>query len=369
MKVQRIRFPDTNHTSWLVLNDENLPIKPILVFLKFLDDLGRSPNTIRATAHHLKLFWEYLREVSLDWKDVDIVHLAGFISWLRRPQPDLVSLEVHHAHRSDATIDQILTAVHTFYNFHIRMKNVPDLPLYRFVMMPNRHYKPFLHGIVKSAPIQTRVVKVKREKKLIKTLTDEQVQKLFEFCNHIRDRFLLVLLFETGMRIGQALGLRHSDINIEDGKIYIIPRDDNVNNARAKTRYSYELPVELPLLQLYTDYLTEDLNALEADFLPDYVFVNLWEGEIGCPMTYASVMSLFRRLHKKTGIQVTPHMFRHTRATKWIRDDKLPLSTVSPLLGHASIQTTHDIYVHLTAEDLKKELENAKERKDKNDIQ
>jgi integrase/recombinase XerD len=110
------------------------------------------------------------------------------------------------------------------------------------------------------------------------------------------------------------------------------------------------------------------LNALEADHLPDYVFVNLWEGEIGRPMTYETVMSFFRRLRKKTGIQVTPHMFRHTRATVWIRDDKLPLSTVSPLLGHKSIQTTHDIYVHLTPEDLGKELEDAAKRKSRDDV-
>ena len=169
------------------------------------------------------------------------------------------------------------------------------------------------------------------------------------------------------MRIGQVLGLRHSDIITQDNTIYIIPRPDNVNDARAKTRTSYKIPANLSLMELYIEYLTEDLSVLHADYLPDYVFVNLWEGEIGRPMTYAAVMSLFRRMQKKTGIHVTPHMFRHTRATEWIRDDKLPLSTVSRLLTHTSIQTTHDIYVHLTPEDLRKETEDAKKRKGKDD--
>jgi len=363
MKVQRVQVPDTNHSSWIVLGDDYVPIKPILVFLKFMEDLGRSPNTVRASAYHLKLFWEYLRDEHLDWKGIDIAQLSAFVSWLRNPRPSIVSLEIYDAQRTDATIDQILTAIHVFYEFQIRMKSVPNLPLYTHVMMPNRKYKPMLYGMVKTKPVQTRIVKVKREENLIKTLTISQIQELLKACSHVRDKFLLTLLYETGMRIGQALGLRHSDILIEDNTIHIIPRNDNVNNARAKSKTSYTIPAAMSLMQLYTDYLVEDLSALETDELPDYVFINLWDGDIGRPMKYESVMSLFRRLQKKTGIHVTPHMFRHTRATEWIRDDKLSLSTVSRLLTHKSIQTTHDIYVHLTPADLRKEQEDAEKRK------
>lgn len=363
MKVQRIRFADSHRSSWIVLDDEYLPIRPILVFLKFLEDVGRSPYTVRASAYNLKLYWEFLRDERLDWKDIDVADLAAFISWLRLPQPDVVPLEDRQARRTDATIDQMLTTVHAFYEFHMRMKTAPEIPLYHLIASPFRRYKPMLYGMVQSKPIRSRVVAVKREKRLEKTLTREQVQQLIDACTQTRDRFLLILLYETGMRIGQVLGLRHSDIKIEDGQLEIVPRSDNANGARAKTRKPYIIPVDVAPLNLYTDYLIKDLNALEVDCLPDYVFINLWEGEIGQPMRYETVMSLLRRLHKKTGISATPHMFRHTRATEWIRDDKLPLSTVSPLLGHASIQTTYDAYVHLTPEDLRKEKEDAQQRR------
>ena len=115
MKVQRIRFSDTSCSSWIVLGDDFLPVKPIVVFLKFMEDLGRSPNTVRATAHHLKLFWEYLRDERLDWKGIDLAHLAAFISWLRHPKGGIISLKVSKAERTNATIDQILTAIHVFY--------------------------------------------------------------------------------------------------------------------------------------------------------------------------------------------------------------------------------------------------------------
>jgi integrase len=99
-----------------------------------------------------------------------------------------------------------LGAVHVFYDFHMRLKHVPDLHLYHFLMMPNRRYKPFLHGIAKTSPMRTRVVSVQPVKRRIKTLTSEQVQELLDNCTRIRDKFLLALLYETGMRIGDYVG-------------------------------------------------------------------------------------------------------------------------------------------------------------------
>jgi hypothetical protein len=206
MKVQRVRLPEAERVTYLVLDDDYRPIEPILSYLKFLHDLDRSPNTIRACAHHLKLFWEYLRDTRLDWTQVDIAQLAAFISWLRRPEPAAFSLEPQQARRTNATIDQMLGSVHGLYDFHIRMDTIPELPLYRFLTLPNRRYKPFLHGIAKSKSMQTRIVSVKREQRRAKTLTHKEVQALLEACTHIRDRFLLTLMYDTGMRIGHYIG-------------------------------------------------------------------------------------------------------------------------------------------------------------------
>jgi len=226
MKVQRIHFSGQEHTTWLVLDEEYQPIQPILVYLKFLGDLGRSPNTIRARALHLKTFWEFLRDQRLDWTEADVAHLAAFIQWLRRPDSPVMSIEPKPPRRTNATIDLMLTSVHGLYEYHQRLHTVPDLPVYRFLMRPQRRYKPLLYGIAKTKPVQTRVVSVKREQRRPKTLTREQVQKLLDACIHTRDRLLLALLFSTGIRVGQALGLRHEDVSDEEGTIQIVPRQD-----------------------------------------------------------------------------------------------------------------------------------------------
>jgi len=362
MKVQRVCLPRTEQMRWIVLDDAFVPVQPILSYLTFLDDLGRSPNTIRATAHHLKLFWEYLRDEHINWMEIDIAHLAGFITWLRRPDPMMISIATQKARRTNATIDQALSAVHGFYQFHERLHTVSPPPLYQLSMPYHRRYKPFLHGIAKTKPEQTRVVSVKREQRQPNILTSTQIQHLLDACTHTRDRFLLALLFSTGMRIGQALGLKHEDISVEDGTIQIVPRQENPNGARTKTRMPHTLPVEEEILELYTDYLVGELGALEVEALPDFVFVNLFEGELGRPMTYAAVMSLTKRLVKKTGVPFTPHLLRHSRATIWIKQDHIALPVVSRLLTHASIQTTNDLYLHLSAEDLRAALKSEEER-------
>jgi integrase/recombinase XerD len=355
MKVQPILLPATDRRSWLVLDDDFLPVAPIHAFLMHMQHLGRSPNTVRNQAFHLKAFWEYLRATGVDWKEVDVAHLAAFIAWLR--QPNTVQPK---ARRGDATIDLMLTTVHAFYDFHARLKTVPDLPLYQFVSLPNRRYKPFLYGVVKTTPVRTRAVRLKRVHRLPQTLTDAEVQGLLDACTHLRDRLLVGLLYDTGMRIGQALGLRHEDVSVENNVIRIIPRDDNANGARAKSDEPYPVFPSPAILDLYITHVVEELNGLAAEHLPDYVFVNLWEGEIGRPMTYAAALALFRRLSAKTGIRARPHMLRHTRATSWIRDDRLPVTTVARLLGHGSAQTTSDIYLHLTADDVRAEVEAAR---------
>jgi integrase/recombinase XerD len=356
MKVQRIRFSGQEHTTWLVLDEEYQPVEPILAYLKFLDDLGRSPNTIRARALHLKTFWEFLRDQRLDWTEVDVAHLAAFIQWLRRPDPNVVTTQPEPARRTNATIDLMLTSVHELYEYHERLHTIVGIPLYRFVMLPRHRYKPLLYGIAKTKPVQTSVVSVKREQRRPKTLTSEHVQRLIGACTHTRDRFLLALLFSTGIRIGQALGLKHEDVSVEEGTIQIVPREEDPNGARAKTRTAYTIPCEEPLMQLYTDYLVADLGALEADSLPDYVFVNLWGGKLGQPMTYDAVRSLVKHLCRRANVHFTPHMFRHTRATLWLKEDRLSPVTVARLLGHSSVQTTQDIYLELTPADLKRAL-------------
>lgn len=186
-------------------------------------------------------------------------------------------LHQYEAKRSESTINLYLAAVSSFYDFHDKMGVIKNFPMFRYDDHSPRPYKGLLHHISKGRAVSRKRVRLKPVRHLPKTLTTEQMKQLLNGCNNKRDKFLISLLMETGMRIGQALGLRHSDLRSMDNEITIVPRAININQSRQKTNESYVVHVSKELMALYTDYLIYEFDETDSD----YVFVNLWEGQIG----------------------------------------------------------------------------------------
>lgn len=348
MKVQRIQLIDRPGVTWLVLGDDYLPIAPIADYLGYLRNIERSPNTVKAYAHHLKLYWEFLTATHLDWTTIGLTQLAEFAAWLRVPAVDVIALHEQESQRTEVTVNTILTAVCMFYDFHERTGLVKNIPLYTTTLQPGRRYKSFLHHINKSKPVRTRLIKIKAPRVRVKTLTPEQVQIVIAACTRVRDKFLVSLLYESGLRIGAALGLRHADIRSWDNAIDVVPRTDNPNGARAKTQDTFSVDVSRELMTLYSDYLLTEFNDTDSDF----VFVNLWDGELGSPMSYSGVNDLFARLSRKVGFHAHPHKFRHTHGTELARAGWDALR-IKKRLNHRQVQTVIDTYLHLDDEDMK----------------
>lgn len=108
------------------------------------------------------------------------------------------------------------------------------------------------------------------------------------------------------------------------------------------------------VVALYADYLHDEYGDLDSD----YVFVNLWGGRVGRPLTYATVHRLVGRLAARSGVDFEPHWLRHTYATDLLRRGT-PVEVVRELLGHASVATTIDTYAHLDVEDARRALVDA----------
>src|SRR5258706_4384425 len=96
-----------------------------------------------------------------------------------------------------------------------------------------------------------------------------------------------------GVRIGEALGLRHEDVRIAERQVAVVPRR-NDNGARAKAGRFRTIPASGELMRLYADYLNREYGALDSD----YLFVNLWAEPVGHPMSYPAVYDLVGRLRR-----------------------------------------------------------------------
>ena len=180
-----------------------------------------------------------------------------------------------------------------------------------------------------------------------RTLSLEQVAAVIDCQERLRNRFLFALLASTGMRVGQALGLRHEDVVAWERRIAIRAREGAHRRARSKGGAEGGVPVAPELMRLWSDYMHEEYRDLDCDF----VFVNLWGGEVGRPLTYSSVERIVERTQRRVGFHFTAHQLRHTYATLAWRDG-VGLEVIGALLTHRSPSSAL-IYTHPTAEDLR----------------
>jgi len=159
VKVQRIRVPDTGHLSWIVVDGEHLQVAVLNEYLLYLHRLGRSPNTVRAYAHHLQSFCAFLAEHYHDWQSLKLTQLAEFVSWVR------YATRAGGQHRSDATINLILAAIGSFYEYQDRLGVETAISRSRRFGAKSP-YKPFLHHISRTQSLRHAVVRVKSIKRL-----------------------------------------------------------------------------------------------------------------------------------------------------------------------------------------------------------
>ena len=107
-----------------------------------------------------------------------------------------------------------------------------------------------------------------------------------------------------------------------------MPRADNANGARAKVRSAAVVPVSAPLVRLYSEYMHVEYGDIDSD----YVFVNLFGGQVGSAMTYSAVHKLTGRIAARTGIGFTAHMLRHY-VDGWV----MWLAAASPLVAEPRV--------------------------------
>jgi site-specific recombinase XerD len=185
--------------------------------------------------------------------------------------------------------------------------------------------------------------------------SEAEWEALLEAARSWRDRFMLVLLKFTGLRVGEVLGLRRSDLHLMTSSTSLgcqvpaphvhVVRRDNPNRASAKSRDARVVPVGTWVLAYYDRYVEERLGCPSADGC-DFVFVNLFHPPLGAPMTDSAVRQLFRALSRRGGLArpLRPHMLRHSTGTE-LAEAGASIDVVQALLGHRSI-TSAQVYVH-----------------------
>lgn len=363
MRVQEVKL-DENKRRYLLLDSDGIPVMPVAKYLKYLDNTEKSSNTQKTYCYALKQYFDYLGEIDKDYMEIILQDLAEFIGWLRNPYSShkVTPFKEIRAKKTERTINLTVTVVTAFYDYLYRNgeleEDVRDRLIKEVFTGGRRRYKSFLHHVSAGKSISKNILKLKEPRRKVQVLEKEEVEVLYAAINNMRDRFLISLLFETGLRIGEALALFLEDFIFDHKcghRLRLRDRGELSNGAKLKTG-EREIYVSQELMDLYDDYLYEVIDEMEVD--TNFLFVKLHGQNKGLPMTDWDVRALFRRLREKTGIHVHPHLFRHTHATLFYRETK-DIKQVQERLGHANIQTTMDMYVHPSSEEIRKNWEKA----------
>jgi integrase/recombinase XerD len=170
------------------------------------------------------------------------------------------------------------------------------------------------------------------EKKQLLMLTPNEVQQVLKACLTLRDRMIILLLADSGIRKAEACALNWGDVNFECGLIRVL---------RGKGGKYRRVVIGDITRQILLDY-RETGNHGPHD--------PLIQTRTGTRMTLSGMQSVFMRISERAGLKVTPHALRRTFATLSHRAG-MDLLELQALMGHASLEMTKH-YIHMLDDDL-----------------
>ncbi len=215
--------------------------------------------------------------------------------------------------------------------------------LYRYLLQ---------EGLVTTDPTEN-LTSPKLEKNLPRVLSVQEVEKLLSQPNSgtligLRDKAMLELLYATGMRVSEMLGLDTEHLNLELGFVRCMGK-----GSRERI---------IPIGEIAQNYLREYLSRCWLKLRKSTGERALFLNKNGRRLTRQGFWKILKAYAKKAGIQseITPHVLRHSFATHLL-ENGADLRAVQEMLGHADITTTQ-IYTHLSKRKMREVYEKSHPR-------
>ncbi len=290
--------PQTSLESW------------ISDFLTDLKNANRSPHTLRAYAsdlYRLAAFYEG------DPTAISVDDLRDFLDTF--------------SHLKPATRARKQAALNSFFQWAYR------------------------HDLIAANPM-AKIEAVKRDEPQIRALEREETERILAVIpvKQTRDQLLFRLIFETGLRVGEALQLYVEDLDmtLDDEHIYVRGKG---GKRRTVLLDDSRLVAQLRRYLQQTGYKHGPLFRAQKN-------------SRGGPLRYQSVQYRWQKYCEEAGIDCTLHQLRHTHATEMVNEG-VSLATIRKRLGHKNIQTTLR-YAEKSDESADAELRAWRRRKERN---
>ncbi len=290
-------------------------------FITYLDcEKKYSPYTITAYSKDLSSFEEFC-ESEFQIKEISGVAYSVIRSWIVK----LVEGDI-----SNRSINRKISSLRSYFNFLLKSKQIEEHPL--------RKHKA-----------------LKVEKRINVPFSEKEINEVLDFFDQaegfeqVRDKLIIELLYTTGMRRAELIGLKNTSIDLSQGIVKVLGK-------RNKER---QLPLLFSVLGTVEKYklLRKDIVSESDSFL-----ITKKGDDIYPTLVYRIINEYFSKVSVK--VKKSPHIVRHSFATHLLSEGA-DLNSVKELLGHSSLASTQ-VYTHSNLKDLKIMYNQAHPRSNKN---
>lgn len=339
-------------TYYFIRCSEDMSIIPLPTkYLTYKIRAKASPNTVKRIAFSLSYYFTYLANKNLILGDIFELpyakqheHFTEFLIWIKNGN--------HNTNKkkkipSNFTCNTYLRDVFGWFQFlELEYEQFDDLKVLSKKVVSFRNSV----GLRFSVTYKAFKGYFREEEHRGKTIEQDKIVTILDACVNCRDQVLILLLAETGFRIGELLGIRYTkDIDYDKRTLKVYYREDNANFARAKNAEYRRAKISPETFEILMFYLSEYRNLLKNS---EYLFINLAGEDAGKPLNVNTVYAMLKRLEEKTDVKATPHMLRHYFANER-RKSGWEITLISKALGHKHISTTEQ-YLDIDTDELSK---------------
>ena len=264
-------------------------------------------TTINSYLNALTKYDEFINESNINYKTITKEEIRKYLK------------QLDEENYSKSSVSQNLSALRNYYSYLVN-NNIISSNQFKLIKNP------------------------KKEKHLPNFLQPNELQNIFDSIEletplGIRNRFIIELLYATGLRVSELVDLKLSDINTTSKEIRVVGKGD-------KERIVFFGDYALKYLNMY---LNNSRNILLNGKKEDILILN----KDGNPITSRGIELIIDKIVNDAALKhnISPHVIRHTFATDLLNNGA-DLKSVQELLGHSSLSTTQ-IYTHITNERLR----------------
>jgi len=292
----------------------------IPLFIEYISfEKKYSPNTVTAYRKDLESFQSFCKN---EFDERNLIHIPYSIirSWI----VDLVEVKI-----SNRSINRKVSSLKSYYNYLQKTKQILQNPLYKHqsLKVPKTINVPF---------------------------SEREINEVIQFFDgkedfeSVRDKLIIELLYTTGMRRAELIGLKNASIDLSQNIVKVLGK-------RNKER-------QIPLLKSVIKTIKNYQNQREKTHsISDNFFITKKGAKLYPTLVYRIINAYFSRVSVKA--KKSPHVIRHSFATHLLNEGA-DLNSVKELLGHSSLASTQ-VYTHNNLKELKRMYNNAHPRGNK----